>query len=347
MIHGGDTISYRDYYDGDLVDYSSNINPLGMPEGLEEELIAGFSKLTSYPDIKYRNLKEAVAQYLKCHRENILVGNGAVEIIDNFIHNSEKVMIVTPSFAEYELRSKVHKKQVSRLEYGEDFKIDLRELEEKLEKNQLLILGNPNNPTGLRIEKEELLNIYKIVISKEASLLLDEAFFEFCPWDYDSIEIFKEYKYRNVGIIRAATKFFALPGIRLGYGCTSLEKVKEIEELQLPWSVNSLANTAGNYIFKQKEYIEKSKDYIARQRNLMLAELEKIENIKAYNSHTDYILIKSLKYDEDYLFEFFAKRGIIIRKASSFVGLDKFHIRIAIKDEENNLRVLNIFKDLI
>ncbi|WP_077368957.1 pyridoxal phosphate-dependent aminotransferase [Anaerosalibacter sp. Marseille-P3206] len=346
MKHGGDLISYRDFYKGNLIDFSSNINPLGPPEGLGEILENSFEKLKAYPDIKYRNLKRSVANYLNCEDKNVVVGNGAVEIIDNFIQLFDRVLVFIPSFSEYELRSKVHKKEVLKLKYTDDFKVDLQSLKDNIKRGDLLILGNPNNPTGMRIEEDVLLSIYKIIREKDGFLLLDEAFFEFCPEDYDSIEIFKKYNFKNVGIIRAATKFFALPGIRLGYGCTSLDIVERYRNIELPWSVNALADCAGGYIFQCKDYIEKSKAYIHEERKYLLSELFNLEGIAPYSTQSNYILIKLLKWNEEYVFNYFLKRGIVIRKCSSFEGLDGEYIRVAIKDREKNMKLIKSFKEL-
>ena len=346
MDHGGDLISYESYYDGDLIDFSSNINPLGPPEGLEKILIQSFKSLESYPDIQYRKLKGSIGRYLNCEKENILVGNGAVEIINNFTIRAKRVVILTPSFSEYEKRAKVHGKQVVKIPYKEDFTIDINLLGDQMEKDDLLILGNPNNPTGLRIEEKALMDIYKIINEKQAYLLLDEAFFEFSPRDYDSIELFKSYDYINVGIIRAATKFFALPGIRLGYGCCSVSKARELREVELPWSINSLADAAGQFIFEDREYINKSKDYIEEQRNFLMEELLKIEGLEAYTTHTNYILIRLLSWNEEYIFNFLLKQGIVIRKCSSFTDLNGGYIRVAIKDRDSNLRLIGVLNEL-
>ena len=159
MKHGGDLITYEKYYDGDLIDFSSNINPLGPPEGLCEELIKGFPTLTSYPDIKYRHLKENIAEYLKCPIENVVVGNGAVDIINNFILIFPRVIVLLPSFLEYEQRALVYNKEIIRLNYKEDFTLDLEAIEDIMKSRDLLILGNPNNPTGLRIHKDILIKL--------------------------------------------------------------------------------------------------------------------------------------------------------------------------------------------
>ena len=342
MEHGADLLTYKDQYDGELIDYSSNINPLGPPKGLKDVILDSLGALTTYPDIKYRNLKQSISKYLKCEKENVLVGNGAVEIINNFIIPANRVIVVQPSFSEYEKRAIANGKEVVKTNYADDFSIDLDSLNE-IQKDDLLILGNPNNPTGLRIPKDELMNIYNLVRYQGGFLLLDEAFFEFCPEDYDSIKIFKEFNYENIGIIRAATKFFALPGIRLGYGCTSSKKCEEIKKIEQPWSVNSFADAAGQFIFKDEEYIKESKRYIEEERNFLLNELSKIEGISVYNTSTNYILIKLLNWKQENIFNFFLKNGILIRKCTSFEGLDTDHIRIAIKDRENNLKLLEVF----
>lgn len=346
MEHGGDLLSYEKYYDGELIDYSSNINPLGPPKGLEKVLIDSFKNLESYPDIKYRRLKKSIANYLNCDEDNTIVGNGAVEVIDNFIILANRVVVCTPSFSEYEKRARVHGKEVIRIPYNLDFTLDILTIGSKIQKNDLIILGNPNNPTGLRIDKIELIMLYNVIKKSGAYLLLDEAFFEFCPMDYDSIELFRQINYENLGIIRAATKFFALPGIRLGYGCTSRALAEKISKIELPWSINSLAEAAGNFIFNDKEYIEESKRYIEEERKYMLQELSKLNYIKVFHTETNYILIKLLKWNEEYIFNFFLKRGIVIRKCSSFIGFNDSYIRVAIKSRENNIRLIEIFNEL-
>ena len=345
MEHGGDLLSYEKHYSGELVDFSSNINPLGMPKGLENVLFNSFKSLEAYPDIKYRNLKKSVANYLKCEEENVLLGNGAVEVINNFIILAKRVILMIPSFSEYEKRALAHGKAVQKSSYKNEQKIDLGSLEDILCEGDLLVLGNPNNPTGLRIERDILLKIYEIINIKNAYLLLDEAFYEFCPMDYDSIELFKNNNYKNVGIIRAATKFFALPGIRLGYACASETKVNEISKIELPWSINSLADAAGQFIFQDKEYIRESKRYIEVERNYLFAELNKIDGIKVYKTHANYILIKILNWSEEVVFNFFLQKGIVVRTCFSFNGLEN-HIRVAIKDRRNNNKLIQTFREL-
>lgn len=344
MIHGGDVITYSDRYPGKIIDFSSNINPLGPPECLKSILERSYEELVCYPDIKYRELKTNVSSYLGCNADQVILGNGALEIINNMCLLFNRIVVFIPCFVEYVKRPKILGKDLLKLPLKENFTIDLEGLKNNLKPGDLLILGNPNNPTGLRISKAKLEALYEIVTRKGAFLLLDEAFFEFCPKDYDSISLFRTSS--NVCVIRAATKFFALPGIRLGYGFAPSNFVKKYNEVEIPWSVNSYANAAGRCIFRDKDYIEKTKKYINEERKYLLTGLSEIKWIKVYKTHANFILIKLLKYDEDFVFYEFIKQGILIRKASSFEGLDNTFLRVAVKDRKSNKKLIKLFQEL-
>lgn len=339
MKHGGDTISYSMKFDGELIDFSSNINPLGYPKIINTTVVEALKELTIYPDINYRALKEEISQYLGCSKGAIILGNGAVEIINNFSILFKRTVVFTPCFIEYVERPLVNGKEIVEIPLNEDFTIELEALKEKIRAGDLLILGNPNNPTGKRIPKELLQGIHSLVEEKNAFLLLDEAFYEFCEEDYDSIKLFR--KSRNICVIRAATKFFALPGIRLGYGFVSQELVGKYNLIALPWNINSFANAVGKVIFKDYDYINSSKAYISLQRANMLAKLKFIKGIKVYETDSNFILLKLLKGNEDEVFEHLLSKGIMIRKASSFHGLDKSFIRVAIKSAKDNEYLLD------
>lgn len=355
MKHGADLLSYF-AQEENIIDFSSNINPLGFPENLPELFISCCASVQTYPDIKYRHLKNAVAEYLGCTVRNVNVGSGAVEIIDAFIQTAERVLVCVPCFSEYYIRAEVHKKEVVYIPLKKNnFEIDCESIKQNLRRGDLLIIGNPNNPTGLRIEQKMLENIYKICTEKNAFLLLDEAFHEFTLPCYDSISVFNQTEYKNIAVIRAATKFFALPGIRLGYSCTNEDKAAEIGEKLLPWNVNSFANAAGMHIFKNKNYIETSIRNIRRERTFLISELEKINAsavnskhgyIKIYPAQANFILIKLLKACEDEIFEHCLKNKILIRKCSTFKGLEKNHIRIAVRTNEENKKLIDCLKNI-
>lgn len=344
MFHGGDTFSYENKFNGKIIDYSSNINPMGPPKALGEEILKAYEELQHYPDIQYRELRKNISEYIKCDYKEVIVGSGAMEIISNMCLLFNRIVVFVPCFGEYIKRPQVLGKKVVSLKLDENFKINCELLLSNLRKGDLLILGNPNNPTGLRIEKEILLKLYEIVKEKNAFLLLDEAFYEFCPEDYDSIELFRSMD--NICIVRAATKFFALPGIRLGYAYISEAFRENYVKIESPWSVNSYANAAGRIIFKDKKYIEETKRATEKERNFMINKLSAIAWIKVFKSNTNFILIKLLKSDEEEIFHKLISNGFMIRKASSFEGLDKTYIRLAVKDRKSNERLISALEDI-
>ncbi|SHE28519.1 pyridoxal phosphate-dependent aminotransferase [Caloramator proteoclasticus] len=335
MRHGG---CVYEFGKDKVIDYSSNINPIRYNADLKS-----IKDAYIYPDIEYRELKDAVSEYLGCNRDNVVVGNGAVEIIDAFVSAFKRVVVFIPCFSEYVDRARIRGCNVVRFKLDDNFNIDLNRIYD-LEKDDLLILGNPNNPTGYRIEEEVLKKIYKICRERDAYLLLDEAFYEF-SCDYDSIQLFKDKQ--GVAVIRAATKFFSLPGIRLGYAYVSSEIKQRIEELLLPWNVNVFANAFALKFLRDKEYIRLSKEFIEEERRYMILELEKIEGIVVYKTQANFILIRLLKHNEETIFKRMLQKGILIRKCSSFEGLDNRYIRIAIKDRENNKKFLQAFREAL
>lgn len=343
MKHGGDLLSYQHLFEGELIDFSSNINPLGYPPVLDQIIAQGLSCLTAYPDIQYRRLRKVIAQYLGCEPDEVLVGNGSMEIIDYFCQCHKRVVICIPCFSEYQERATVYGKPVVQIRLSEDFRVSAERIEPYLTPDTVLILGNPNNPTGQRIPREELLKLLRLTAAKAAFLALDEAFYEFCAHDYDSIRLC--YGQQHVCVIRAATKFFGLPGLRLGYAYGHRDLAHAYQQFVLPWHINALADLAGQAIFQETGYIQKSKVYVAEQREFMLSELKKLPGLRVYDTDANFILLRLLNCTEDDLFERLIRKGLLIRKASSFEGLDNTYIRIAVKDQANNDKLLNALRE--
>lgn len=347
MKHGGDTYTYSKLYDKNLIDFSSNINPLGYPKGVEFQWIKEFQKVKVYPDTKYNELRESISDYLKCQKDEVVVGNGSMELIDSILCNYSTVQFFIPSFGEYEERAKIRNKNIVSIALDEAMRVNMDSLSESLKEGSILIMGNPNNPTGLRLSKDKLLKLYQIVKDKKGMLVLDEAFFEFCPEDYDSIELFRPYEFENVFIIRAATKFFGLPGLRLGYGCTNKKLAEKLRMELNPWSVNAFAEIAGRYIFKDEDYILESKNYIERERDFLLESLKELKGIKVYPSQANFILIKLMDRTETQALQYFLERGFLIRTCDGFSGLEGAHIRIAVRTHEENVELMETFKDFL
>ncbi|MDO5718674.1 MAG: histidinol-phosphate transaminase [Tissierellia bacterium] len=347
MIHGADIWTYGDE---NLIDFSSNINPLGYPEGLREFLFSQFDNVKRYPDIKYRLLKDNLSKYLKISSKNIIAGNGAMELIDLIISRYENIIIPYPSFVEYEIRANIRKINMNLIPPKKDLSLDieriLKEIRRLKDKNGSIIIGNPNNPNGYAIDYSHLTDIHSACMESEVDLILDEAFFEYAELDYDTVEYAESKEFKNIIIIRAATKFFALPGLRLGYSVMQSGLAKIIEDQMNPWSINSFADSASSYIFKDEDYIKKSISFNRMERNYLISELNKFGIFRVYDSKSNFILLK-MENSNRKLFEFLLKNNLLIRLCQNFRGLDDRYIRIAVKSRIYNDRLLKLLHDYV
>ena len=347
-----------------ILDYSSNINPYGVPENLKKEIFEKVFVLERYPDPDYIELREKIAEKNNLNIENIIVGNGATEIIFLFmkILSPKKVLIVSPTFGEYERAIKASTLANDSLEINyfelketENFVLNVKNLETELENNyDLLILCNPNNPTGQFLKLKKLEEILKICEQKNTKLFIDEAFVEFVEdWENESIINSKENK-ENLFVIRAFTKFFAIPGLRLGYGiCFNNNLLKKMLEKKEPWSVNNIADLAGKTVLDDENYIQKTKEWIKDQKKYMYENLNKIEGLRAYKTEVNFILLKiednllEKGLDVKNLRKKMLEKGILIRDASNFIYLDKRYFRLAIKDKLNNEKVIETLTSIL
>lgn len=344
MKHGADLISYKAE---DAVDFSSNINPLSYPKGLKEYMNENFDTVLTYPDIKYRKLKENISKYLGLASENILVGNGSMEIIDLLISLRPRVFIPKPSFSEYEERATIRNIEVIKISANDDLDLDYEKIKEAIQKNQgpaCLVLANPNNPTGYSLEYEKFKDLYFFCKEKDVNIIVDEAFYEFTDAK-STLDLAKENNFDHIQVIRAATKVFALPGIRLGYAGAGEDIVKALEALQNPWSVNSFAVLASDIIFNDPSYIESSKNYIKNQREYMLGELEKIPSLKVYHGNANFILFELIDQKSKALFDFLLENKILVRTFYKDFHENSSAIRICVGKEENNRKIINLIKE--
>lgn len=378
MIHGGDVYTNGLLKGRELIDYSSNINPLGVPSSFIDNISEAVEALTRYPDIQYRNLLKALKDYTDCPEEYFVLGNGAAEIIDLVIACHKSLLVVVPSFVEYEidakrwncnidysylkkeshLKDKSSESNLENQEYDE-LSYDYEDILNKLQNVQGLILGNPNNPNGNIIDKVKFKNILEYCESNNKVIIIDEAFIEFTgEGQYSFIEEVKTYK--CLFIIRALTKFFAVPGIRFGYGVSSNnDLLKKIREKQNPWNINCFAEVAVRYVLKDSEYIEKSKDWIREERPRFLKALKNIPFIdEVFLSYGNYVLCKLNKLvfekvitdsngtTSEKLYKLCVAKGFVIRKCDNYRGLDEQYIRLAIKDKFSNEKLIAMFEKL-
>ena len=334
--------------ENDIIDFSSNVNP-HIISNLGKYVLEGLEKSRSYPDINYTNLRNNISDYIKVDSELIIPGNGATEIIDLLMKSiKRRLAILNPTFSEYGRGAKLNNLEIIDFHLKEEnnFSIDLDEIQKNMDKFDSLFVCNPNNPNGKVKDLNELLDL---MIENDKLLIVDETFMEFVGEEEKYSLINKIEQTPNLFILKAVTKFFGMPGLRLGYGVTSNKQIiKNIYEYKEPWTINSFAENLSNYLFKDKEYINGSKDYYINERKFMLEELRKISRLKVYDTDTNFVLIK-LDDDEanSLKLELFEKYNILIRDASNFIGLDKSYIRVAIKSHNDNKVLIESLRKIL
>lgn len=348
LEHGGDIYTEGKFKGIDLVDFSSNINFLGIPRSFKDNVYKALENIICYPDLKYREVKFHIKEYLKAgiKEENIILGNGAAEIINLAIGALKRPCIVVPSFSEYETTARNYSEEIVFCELEEDFNYNYKNILEKMTHCDGLVIANPNNPNGGIIDKKSFEAILYYCEEHKKKIIIDEAFVEFVS---DSNPSFIDIcsKFKCLFIIRAFTKFFAMPGIRFGYGISSdVEFIERLAKFQIPWNINSFAEIAVKTVLKDEEYISNSKAFLEKERNYFSLKLREFKFVdKVYESHGNFLLIKLKEASGEELFNYCLEKGILLRRCRNFRGLDDSFIRLAVKSREDNNKLLKIFRN--
>lgn len=341
-MHGGDI--YRNKV---KLDFSVNINPLGIPESLKEALMEAVKDSSCYPDIRNEELKQAIHTITGAKINSILCGNGASELFLAIVHGVQpsKIIIPVPSFFGYEKASRASQADVLYYEMRKEARFCLeREVLHILSEDiDILFLANPNNPVGNCIENKLLEEILEVCQKKEIIVVLDECFIEFTDGWQQSSFLQRIESFSNLIIVRSFTKIFAIPGVRLGYlVCSNSLLLKKIEQ-QLPeWNLSVFAQKVGVAAVKELNYYRKSQDFVKIEREYFMQGLQRL-GIFVYPGVANYLLF----YTRYTLFEELLKQGILIRDCSDYRGLSKGYYRIAVRRREENKKLLTAIGEIV
>lgn len=349
LIHGGNVYEIASKLGctpEDVLDYSASINPLGPPRGLVELFNDTFQRLQHYPDIQNRVLVDSIAQHHAISREQVVVGNGSTELI-YWLPKAlgvRKALIVLPTFAEYQKAFELQGVQLEKLITSPEsgFQPVLEQLEELFEKvsPEAVLFTHPGSPAGTLLPPEVRAWLVEKSRSRNVFCIVDEVFIDFC--EEESVKGFLGDSERLV-TIRSMTKFYGLPGLRLGYVLTSAQTAARLRSFLPPWSVNTYAQVAGPYCFEQREYREDTLQLTGRERERMKEQLQGLAGCRVFPGRANYLLMElqrslppSGKLQQDLL----AWERILVRDCRSFEGLDDHYVRFAIRRPEQNERLL-------
>ncbi len=345
VIHGGKIPSKNN--DQKIIDFSSNITPLGIPPSVKLIIKQNLDKVKFYPDPNSDTVISSLEKYTCLSKPNIIVGNGAIEILYNFcfafLSKTTKVLIHVPTFQEYETAVKLSNCKIS---YFKSLNLseNIDSFISKIPKNGCIFICNPNNPTGELLSKTKILSIIIAAKKLKTIVFIDECFIELVPKSNESVISYVK-KYDNLFILRSLTKSFGLPGLRIGYGCGSKDIIQILQKIKIPWSVNSLAQDAANVAIKNISHIRKSNLIIKKELKYLQDSISILNGFECISSSTNFILIKT-KYDSTLLQEKLLKNKILIRDCKNFRGLDNHYIRIAVKSHKDNIKLVSALEKI-
>ena len=324
----------------DLLDFSANINPLGYPPGLPGAIAAALPNLVHYPDRRCLDLRQDLARSHDLTPEEILVGNGSAELIFLVARalNPSRALIVAPAFSEYQEALEASRVPFEFHLTAEADRFTLAEFPENPIAG-LVFLANPASPSGALIPPERLLPWLEKWDAAGIFVALDEAFIDFV--EGASAKVFLR-RFPRLIILRSFTKFFAIPGLRLGYLLAAPDLTAKLAVMQEPWSVNTLAQAAGRACLADLDYMAQTRAFVAAARENLLAGLKALPGLTPFPGEANYLLVRIdlPGWTARRLREALLPRGIIIRDASNFTGLDARYFRLAVRRPEDNQRLL-------
>ena len=328
----------------ELIDMSSNINPLGPPSGLMDYLKDKLSALTVLPEADCEQTIAHFAAYSNIAPERILAGNGTTQLIYNLprVLNSKNALILGPTYSDYADAFRMHRSACTLIltEESEDFLPDVDRLKNHLEGKDTVVICNPNNPTGRAVAFDDLQRLCRT--HPQINFVIDESYLPFVPEAENRSMVNSEAE--NVIVLSSLSKIFKVPGLRIGFMITSPRMVEKFKAFLTPWSVNSLAQAAVYHLAMQKDqadvFIQDSRMFLETQRKEFYDRFRNTPQIKLYPSCTSFVLIKlPATITAEAVWTSLVKEKILIRNCSNFEGLTDRYIRISLKTPETNRMV--------
>lgn len=342
--HGGDLAAALSLWNpkaGRFIDFSSNINPLGPPDGLLDHLSAALPEIVAYPEPQARKLRSGLAGFLGVAEERLLAGNGANELIHLLLlwHRPGRVLVPAPSFSEYERAARLCGAAVEWFSLLPGQEADFMDLGSRLNRGDLLIICNPNNPTGKLYSRRDLLALSGAAGARGATMLVDESFMLLTGRDEESL---RDEPADHLWVVISLTKIWSLPGLRLGCAIGPQIAIGELRQWGDPWRVNLLAQKAGLYCIGQQAYRQETLDLVAREREFLTVELRETGSFEVFDGAANFLLIRSLDpaFRVADLQADLARDGLLIRRADNFPGLDQRYFRIAVRRRPENRELI-------
>jgi len=344
-VHGGDVWSASRLLRvsvNEVLDFSSNVNPLGPPPTVLKALTENYLNARFYPDLKALSLRRLIARWIGVNSVNVAVGNGVTGLIylfaELFVRRGEAI-ILAPTYGEYEAAVKryggkplyVYAKGLT----APDFDGAVKSMSKRV---KALFVCNPNNPTGSLTPAKTILELVEAASDRGIYVVLDESFIEFTDQPSTYTLIKEAVKRLNLLVLRSITKPYGIPGVRVGYAVASEEVIRLLLKSGIPWSVSLLDQVAAAAALQDPGHVERARQLIKSERPFMLEELSMVNGFKPLTSNANFVLVnvEGCGLTSSRLKREALKQRVLIRDCSTFKGLDKFYVRLSIRSRREN-----------
>jgi threonine-phosphate decarboxylase len=346
-IHGGDVDAAARYAGidaGRIIDFSASINPLGPPSSARKAFINSYEQISRYPDPYGLTLKEALAKRHGMQPAEVLVGNGSTQLIYLLCAalRPRTALVIGPSFSEYTNALALVGADVRSHCLTEDssFQFSTERLIAAWEKDcDLLFLATPNSVTGQLISKTEIQDIARLALIRKKFVIVDEAFIDFV--EDESVKMLVRHNPFLI-VLRSLTKYYALPGLRLGYLIGETGRVAQLAAYHEPWSVNGPAMNVALACLEDAGFGAKTERWLERERQFLFNQVRTLDGLHPFPSKVNFLLVKIAKHGVDalQLRSFLLRRKILIRACNTFTGLGGDYFRVAVRRRKDNRRLL-------
>ena len=371
-IHGGNIFQFaheQRIEPYEVVDFSANINPLGPSQRGLDALNAQLRYISHYPDATNDDVLNAIADTYEMDKHQIIVGNGAAELLYAIcrLPGYTGAFVPAPGFSEYKEALEASKIPVRDIFYRpreddngkpyfevpylalETFAAELKGQDGRI----IVFLGNPNNPDGTLLDKDHIRTVASMLKDANSLLVIDESFIDFVGNDplQDNEHSMRSLvnEFDNIIVVHSFTKFYAVPGLRIGAAFANETLITQLQQYIPSWSVNTLAQAYTKAALNDVDYIKRTKQELNEERVFMYNALDDIEGITVYQPSANFILfqVNQKGITANYINDELKKYNMIVRNCDSYVGLTNHWVRIAIKDHDTNIKLVDKLIDIL
>jgi len=371
-IHGGNIFQFaheQRIEPYEVVDFSANINPLGPSQRGLDALNAQLRYISHYPDATNDDVLNAIADTYEMDKHQIIVGNGAAELLYAIcrLPGYTGAFVPAPGFSEYKEALEASKIPVRDIFYRpreddngkpyfevpylalETFAAELKGQDGRI----IVFLGNPNNPDGTLLDKNHIRTIASMLKDANSLLVIDESFIDFVGNDtlqdneYSMRSLVNEFD--NIIVVHSFTKFYAVPGLRIGAAFSNPLIIEQLNSFIPTWSVNTLAQSYTEAALNDVEYVKRTKQVLHEEQLFMYNSLDTIDGITVYPPSANFILfhIEQEGITAESINEALKKYNMIVRNCDSYMGLNNQWVRVAIKDHDTNVKLVEKLTDIL